>query len=159
LTQTAAQTEDPRAAGVRSAAWRIALLCLAVPLVMTFADGGRDLENSAEWFAECALGAVAGLATARWLVPISWHRHAWAGSLLIALAVTPPIVAQVIAFHVLLHHQSANLVMVRDVAGSVFGVTLVMVGLAYLVRRNPVQTHAAPAGPQLPSSWTACRRS
>jgi hypothetical protein len=135
---------------MRSAAWRVALLCLAIPLVMTFSTGGRDLENSAEWFAECALGAVAGLATARWLVPISWRRQPWAGSLLIAVAVAPMILGLALAFHVLVHHQRASPVMVRDVAASVFGITLVMVGLAYLMRRNEAQTHAAPTGAPAP---------
>jgi hypothetical protein len=150
LTQSAAHSQDPRAAGVRTAAWRIALLCLAVPLVMTIGSGGRDLENSAEWFAECALGAVVGFSTARWLVPVSWHRRAWAGSLVIALCVTPAIVALVMALHVFVHHQPASLAMLGETTGSVFGVTVVMVGLAYLVRRAPIQTHAAPAGAPAP---------
>jgi hypothetical protein len=135
---------------VRTAAWRIALLCLAVPLVMTISSGGRDLENSAEWFAECGLGAVTGLAAARWLVPVSWHRMAWAGSLLIAVVVTPSIVALVVALHVLVHHQPTNLQAMGEMTASVFGVTLVMVGLAYLVRRAPIQTHAAAAGAPAP---------
>ena len=133
---------------MRTAAWRIALMCLAIPLVMTIGDGGRDWENSAEWFGECALGAVSGLATARWIVPVSWHRRAWAGSLLIAVVVTVPVAAFVIALHVFIHHQTANLAAVSQVTSSVFGVALVMVGLAYLVRRVPIHTHvAAPDAP------------
>jgi DNA-binding LytR/AlgR family response regulator len=148
LTQSSAQIEDPRAQGVRAAAWRIALMCLAIPLVMVLIDGRHDWENAAELFAECALGAVVGLSAARWVVPVSWHRRALAGSLLLAVVITLPVAGFVIALHVILHHQSANLAAVDDVTPSVFGVTLVMVGLAYLVRRAPTQTLvAAPDAP------------
>jgi DNA-binding LytR/AlgR family response regulator len=133
---------------VRTAAWRIALMCLAVPLVMLLVDGRHDWESAADLFAECALGAVTGLSAARWIVPVSWHRRALAGSVLLAVIITAPIAALVIALHVVVHHQAATLALVGEITPSVFGVTLVMVGLAYLLRRPPIQTHVrAPDAP------------
>lgn len=131
---------------MRTAAWRVALMCLAVPLVMLLVS--RDWQNAAEMFAECALGAATGLASARWIVPVSWHRRPLAGSLLLAVLITIPIAAFVTALHVLLDHMPFSFAVVSQVVPSVFGVTLVMVGLAYLMRRPPIQTHlGAPDAP------------
>jgi DNA-binding LytR/AlgR family response regulator len=49
----------------------------------------------------------------------------------------------VVTLRVLIDHHRLTAGLLRDVLPSVFGVTLVMTGLAFLVRRPMTQTHAA----------------
>jgi hypothetical protein len=145
LTQTA--DEDPRPGGVRASAPRVLLMCVALALVVAISGAAGSLHNAVAWMAEAVIGGLCGLAASRWLVPPRWYlRRMWAVMLLIAVAITPPITAVSAAFNVLLAHKPLTWALIRDIAPQVFGVSLVMTGLAFLIRRHPTETHAAAAG-------------
>ena len=125
---------------------RVVLLCLGIAVLFGVA-GGDSLERWAEWGIETLSGAFFGLAAARWLVPASWYRRPlWAAALLIAAAVTGPMTGMVLACIVFLRRQLLSPGLVAEVLPQVFGTSLVITALAFLIRRHPTQTHAPPAG-------------
>ncbi|MFI4934428.1 MAG: LytTR family DNA-binding domain-containing protein [Caulobacterales bacterium] len=121
------------------------LACIAVVLVIGVSGAAREPEQMIAWLAESICGALCGLLAARWLVPHAWYTDAlWAAALLIAAAVTLPVSGVVLAFLIGFRHQPFNLLLIREILPQVFATSLVMTALAFLVRRNPTQTHAAP---------------
>jgi len=131
--------------GFRATAIRVVLACLAVSAVIGVSRS-TSLEATAEWVVQALLGASIGLAVARWLTPAAWfHNRLWAAALLIASAVTLPLATVVLACLVVLHHAALNRSLVVQVLPAVFGSSLMMTALAFLVRRAPTQTYASPA--------------
>lgn len=138
--------EDPRA-GVLAMVTRVVLLCLGVAVLFGVSGGAANFERWAEWALETLSGGFFGLIAARWLVPASWYRRPlWAAALLIAAAVTVPMTGMVLACIKFLRHQPLTLALVAEVLPQVFGTSLVITALAFLIRRHPTQTHAPAAG-------------
>jgi DNA-binding LytR/AlgR family response regulator len=145
LTSTPAAEAEDRERAFRATAVRVILVCLAVALVIGVSGAARTAADAALWIVQSLTGALIGLAVARFLVPQAWFRdRLWAAALAIAAGVTLPVSAVVLVFAVFLRHAPATLGLVWDVLPSVFGTSLVMTALAFLVRRMPTQTHAAP---------------
>jgi hypothetical protein len=110
----------------------------------------RSITEAGVWLGEASIGAVSGLAAARWLAPVTWYRtRIWAVVLLIASAGTLPIVAAVLARISVLDHVHLTWAIIGQVAPQVFATSLVMATLAIMVRpRLSTQTHgAAPDAP------------
>jgi DNA-binding LytR/AlgR family response regulator len=146
VTQSIAAPPDPRAEGVRNATVRVVLVAIAVALIFSV-SGAATWVQKAEWLVESVMGALVGLVAARRLVPISWYRNRlWAAALLIAAVVTVPIAAFVLFCVGALNHIPVTWKVVRTVIPSVFGTSVVMTALAFLVRPHATATHAAPAG-------------
>ncbi|HEY1752276.1 MAG TPA: LytTR family DNA-binding domain-containing protein [Caulobacteraceae bacterium] len=145
MTQTI--TENQRAAGVRGSAPRVLLMCAALALVMAISGAAGSVHNAVAWFAEAIAGGLCGLAASRWIVPRSWFSgRMLAAMLAVAAIITPPITAVALAFNVLPAHRAVTWPMIAGIAPSVFGVALVMTGLAFLLRPHSTQTRAAPQG-------------
>lgn len=135
---------DPRADGMRASAWRILAMCLAVSLVMGVSGMTHSLWESGAWLLEATFGGLIGIAAGRWLVPVTWYRsRLWAAVLLIAVVITAPMSAAILARIALLQHVPMTWTIVREVAPQVFASSLVMTALAFMLRRHPTQTHAA----------------
>jgi DNA-binding LytR/AlgR family response regulator len=140
----AGPTSDPRADGMRASAWRILAMCLAVALVMGVSGMTHSLWETGTWMAEATIGALCGIAAGRWLVPVTWYRsRLWAAVLLIAVVITAPISATILARLAFLQHVRLTWPIVGEVAPQVFATSLVMTALAFMLRRHPTQTHAA----------------
>jgi len=124
-------------------------VCVAVALVVGISGTTHSLTEALQWCVDSAIGAVIGLAVARWWVPQSWfHDKLWAAALMIAVSVAAPLTLVILGWLVLLHHVPLSLGLVGDVLPSAFGSSLVMTALAFLVRRAPTVTHAgAPTAP------------
>ncbi|HWF77076.1 MAG TPA: LytTR family DNA-binding domain-containing protein [Caulobacteraceae bacterium] len=157
LTQPDACTPepDPRALGIRTSSWRILAMCLAIAVVMVVSGTARSVWDAGAWLAEAMIGGLVGIAAGRWIVPVAWYRsRLWAAVLLIAVIVTVPIIATVLARIALLQHVRLTAPLVAEVAPQVFAATLMMTGLAFLLRRHPTQTHAAAADAPAPKFLT-----
>jgi hypothetical protein len=142
--------DDPRAQAVFGpSAWRVGLAIGAVTLVITISGLAPTPEAKLQWVLSDAVGFGAGIIAARWLVPWTWWRdRLWAAALLIGGVASAPIAATVVACLVLLRHQPLTLGLAAGVLPSVLGSSLVLTGLAFLVRRNsgpPAVTAAGPA--------------
>ena len=143
--------DEYRLTSFRTNAVRIVLACLAVALVIGASSSSANLEVAAEWAVQSLFGAAVGLAVARWLTPARWFDdRLWAAALLIAGSVTLPVATMVLARLALLQHQMLTLGLIGQVLPSVFGSSLTMTALAFLVRRTPTRTHAAPAAASPP---------
>jgi hypothetical protein len=135
---------DPGADTMRAPAWRILAMCLAVALVMGVSGMTRSLSETGTWMAEATVGALCGIAAGRWIVPVTWYRsRLWAAVLLIAVIITAPISAAILARIAILQHVPLTWPIVGEVAPQVFATSLVMTALAFMLRRHPTQTHAA----------------
>jgi hypothetical protein len=135
----------------RASAVRVLLVCVGVALVIGISGAARTTTQMAEWLMESLIGGAIGLAAARWLVPTAWfNSRIWAAALMIAAVITAPLTAVVLAGLVFLNHETLSLGLVRQVAPSVFGTSVVMTALAFLARRAPTQTHASPPSAPLP---------
>jgi hypothetical protein len=143
-TTPAAELEQQRNAGVRASALRSLAIAAAISAVMAISGGGR-LSDALEWFVEAAVGTLIGLAASRWIVPASWYvdRQPFA-VVAIAAIVTLPVTLVVVAANVVLHHQPLGAALLLRVVPSVFVIGLIMVGLAFLLRRRTTQTYAGP---------------
>lgn len=129
---------------MRASAWRILAMCLAVALVMGLSGMARNVWDAGAWLFEATLGGLIGIAAGRWLVPVTWHRsRLWAAVLLIALVITAPISATVLARVAIFEHVPVTWRLVGQVAPQVFAATVVMTALAFMLRRHPTQTFAA----------------
>ena len=125
---------------------RILLACLAVAAVIGLSGGGRNLADVGAWCLETVVGVAIGVVVARRLVPQAWFTtRLWAAGLTIACSVSLPMAALVIALHVWGEHERLTMGMLEVALPSVFGSSLVMTGLAFMVRRPVTQTHAAKA--------------
>ncbi|MGH6957634.1 MAG: LytTR family DNA-binding domain-containing protein [Caulobacteraceae bacterium] len=123
---------------------RAAAVCLAVAMVLALSGGAHNPWQAARWCAEALCGVALGVAVARWLTPAHWFREKlWAAVLLIAVAITAPLVAIDLGLSVWLGHAPFSLGLVRGAAPTVFATTLAMTALALMVRRPPTETHAA----------------
>ncbi|MEJ0067202.1 MAG: LytTR family DNA-binding domain-containing protein [Caulobacteraceae bacterium] len=143
-TTDAYEDEEARRA-FRITAVRVVAVCMAVALVIGISGAAHDLEDAVRWCVDSAIGAAVGLAVARWWVPKSWfHEKLWAAALVIAVAVAAPLTLAILGWIVLVRHVPLSLSLVGSVLPSAFGSTLVMTALAFMVRRQPTQTHAAP---------------
>jgi hypothetical protein len=130
---------------MQGSAWRVLALCLAVALVMGVSGMARNLWESGVWLFEATVGALCGIAAGRWIVPVTWYRNRlWAAVLLIAAVITVPIIATVLARIAVLEHVPLTWPLIGEIAPQVFATSLVMTALAFLLRRHPTQTHAAP---------------
>ena len=124
---------------------RVLLACLTVALVMGLSGAARDVWDAVQWGVDSLVGAVMGLVVARWWVPRAWFdEKPWAAALLIAVSITLPLALVVVGWLLLLRHLPLSLSLVLGVLPTVFGTSLVMTALAFLVRNNPTRTHAAP---------------
>jgi hypothetical protein len=140
--------EDPRAEGVRAAALRVLGMNLAIAVVMGVSGVAGGFEQTVEWLGEALLGSAVGLAAARWVVPYLWISYRpVAGVVAIAAVVTVPLSVTVTTLNVTLHHMVLSPLVALRVLGAVFASSLVMVALAILIRRRPIQTHAVPNAP------------
>jgi hypothetical protein len=124
---------------------RIVAVCVGIALVIGISGGLNDVRHVAEWLVESVLGALVGIAAARWLVPAAWYDQPWKAALTIAAAVTSPIAALVVGMQVLGGHERLSGSLVLGVLPTVFAISLVMTAIAFLVRRHPTQTHAGTA--------------
>jgi hypothetical protein len=139
---------DPRAEGVRAAALRVLFMCLAITVVLGVSGMAGGWEQTAEWAGESMLGAVAGLAAARWIVPYPWMAmRPILGIVAIAACVTVPLVVTVTVLALVMRHVPVTPLNLARVVGSVFATSLVMVALAVSIRRRPTQTHAVAGVP------------
>jgi hypothetical protein len=144
LTANIANQDAERA--FRASAIRVILACLAVALVIGVSGAARDIGDTLIWAVETVVGALMGITVARLWIPQAWFDDKlWAAALAIAGAVTLPMTALVLIVAVLWRHMPLSLALGWEVLPSVFGTSLVMTALAFLVRRTPTQTHAAPA--------------
>jgi DNA-binding LytR/AlgR family response regulator len=135
---------DPRGEAMRASTWRILAMCLAIALLMGVSGAAHSLWDFGAWLAEAMIGGLVGIAAGRWIVPVTWYRsRLWAAVLLIAVVITAPISAAVLARIALLEHVRVTGPLVAEVAPQVFATSLVMTALAFLLRRHPTQTHAA----------------
>jgi hypothetical protein len=142
------QASPPAASDFDRAFWistgRILLACLAVAAIISLSGGARSFADVAAWCLETLFGAAIGIVVARALVPQAWFTtKLWAAGLVIACSVSVPMAMLVVTLRVMLDHHRLTAGLLKDVLPSVFGVTLVMTGLAFLVRRPMTQTHAA----------------
>jgi DNA-binding LytR/AlgR family response regulator len=129
----------------RATAVRVVLASTAVALVIGLSGFARDRLDVVEWCVDSALGAVIGLAVARWWVPQAWfHEKLWAAALMIAVAVAAPLTLVIFGWIVFVRHVPLTLAVARGVLPSAFGSSLVMTALAFLLRRPATQTHAGP---------------
>ena len=136
---------------MRTSAWRILAMCLAIALVMGVSGMAHSVWDAAVWTVEATVGGLIGIAAGRWLVPVTWYRsHLWAAVLLIAVVIATPITAGVLARIVVLEHVRLTWSLVGEIAPQAFATSLVMTGLAFLLRRHPTQTHAAAADAPAP---------
>jgi DNA-binding LytR/AlgR family response regulator len=136
---------------MRVPAWRILAMCLAIALVMGVSGMARSVWDAAAWMVEATIGGLIGIGAGRWLVPVTWYRsHLWAAVLLIAAVISALLIAAVLARIALLEHVPLTWRLVGEIAPQVFATSLVMTGLAFLLRRHATQTHAAAAGAQPP---------
>jgi hypothetical protein len=118
---------------------------MAVAMVIGLSGAAHSVMDAVQWCVDSAIGAVLGLAVARWWVPEAWFREKlWAAALMIAASVVAPLTLVILGWLVFLHHVPMSLALVGGVLPSVFGSALVMTALAFLVRRPATQTHAAP---------------
>jgi hypothetical protein len=133
----------------RITAVRVVIACMAVALVIGFSGAAHNLMDALQWSVDSAIGAIIGLAVARWWVPRSWFEDKlWAAALVIAVSVAAPLTLVVLGWLVFLHHVPLSIGLVESVLPSAFGSTLVMTALAFLVRRPATRTHAAaPSAP------------
>jgi hypothetical protein len=138
---------DPRAETMRASAWRILAMCIAIALVMGVSGMAHSIWDTATWMVEAMVGGAIGIAAGRWIVPVTWYRsRLWAAALLIALVIALPMTLAVLARIALFEHVRLTWPLVADITPQVFGTSLVMTALAFLLRRHPTQTHAAPPG-------------
>jgi DNA-binding LytR/AlgR family response regulator len=129
---------------MRASTWRILAMCLAIALVMGVSGAAHSLWDFGAWLAETMTGGLIGIAAGRWLVPVTWYRsRLWAAVLLIAIVIAAPMTAAVLARVAFLEHVRVTGPLVAEIAPQVFASSLVMTGLAFLLRRHPTQTHAA----------------
>ena len=123
---------------------RILLACLAVAAVIGLSGGGHNLADVGAWCVETAFGVAIGVVVARRLIPQAWFTtKLWAAGLTIACSVIVPMAALVIVLHVWGDPRRLTMGLLLAALPSVFGSSLVMTGLAFLVRRPVTQTHAA----------------
>ena len=123
---------------------RILLACLAVAAVIGLSGGGHNLADVGAWCVETAFGVAIGVVVARRLIPQAWFTtKLWAAGLTIACSVSVPMAALVIVLHVWGDPRRLTMGLLLAALPSVFGSSLVMTGLAFLVRRPVTQTHAA----------------
>jgi LytTr DNA-binding domain len=139
---------EPAANDFDRASWisaaRIMLACLAVAAVIGLSGAARGVGDLLAWCIETVFGVAIGIVVARRLVPQAWFTaKLWAAGLVIASSISVPMALLVVTLRVLLDHQPLTAGLLKDVLPSVFGVTLAMTGLAFLVRRPMTQTHAA----------------
>ena len=128
----------------RITAVRVVAVCIAVALLIGLSGATHDWMDVLQWCVDSTIGAILGLAVARWWVPEAWFREKlWAAALMIAASVVAPLTLVILGWLVLLHHVPMSLALVGGVLPSVFGSALVMTALAFLVRRPATQTHAA----------------
>jgi DNA-binding LytR/AlgR family response regulator len=145
VTEAPTRPADRPGRDVWRAAPRVVLACLIVSLALSATGAIRSNQAALILVFESVTGALFGLVAARWLTPVSWYgQRAWAAALTIAAWVTLPMTGIVLALLVLREHVALTLGVVRQVAPQVFSVSLLMTALAFLVRRPPTQTHAAP---------------
>ena len=124
---------------------RVVLVCLLVALAIAASGGIRNGEGLFIVSGQAVSGGLIGLVVARWLVPASWYGSMnWAAALVIAACVAAPMTGIVLARIAFLEGAPITVALVREVAPEVFAVSLMMTALAFLVRRRPTQTHAAP---------------
>ena len=129
----------------RATAVRVVLACAAVALVIGLSGSVLDPLDIAQWCVDSVIGAAIGLSVARWWVPPAWLREKlWAAALMIAASVAPPMTFVILGWVTLVRHVPLSLTLVANILPSVFGSSLVMTALAFLVRRPSTQTHAAP---------------
>ena len=137
MSARASRTADSRAAGIRGSALRVIGLCLAVGAVMGLSGIARGWEAMGEWALDSTAGACLGLAAGRWVVPASWYQsRLWAAVPLIAIVIFGPLSALVFLLQVFVHHQPPTQRLAFSLAPSVFGTSLVMTCLAFMVRRR-----------------------
>lgn len=136
---------------MRASTWRILAMCVAIALVMGVSGMAHSLWDAVAWLLEATAGGLIGIAAGRWIVPVTWYRtRLWAAVLLIAVIIATPITATVLARIAILEHVPLTGALVREIAPSAFGTSLVMTALAFLLRRHPTQTHAAAADAPAP---------
>jgi hypothetical protein len=151
LSHTDAPAGDPRGDVLRTSAWRILAMCLAIALVMGVSGMAHSIWDTAVWMVEATTGGLIGIAAGRWLVPVTWYRsRLWAVVLLITVIIALPLTAAVLARVALLGHVRVTWRLVGEIAPEVFATSLVMTSLAFMLRRHPTQTHAAAAGAPAP---------
>ena len=140
---------DPRAGVFTASALRVAAACVAVTLIIVISGVAPSTKEKIQWGLSNIFGFVGGIAAARWLVPWSWfQRRIWAAALVIAACATLSVAPVILACLVLLRHRHLSLSLAADVLPTVFASSVVMTGLAFLVRRPSTQTHtAAPGAP------------
>ena len=119
-------------------------MCLAIALVMGASGMAHSVWDVATWVLEATIGGLIGIAAGRWVVPVTWYRsRLWAAALLIAVVIALPMTAAILLRIALVEHARLNWRLVEQITPQVFGTSLVMTALAFLVRRQPTQTHAA----------------
>jgi len=125
---------------------RVLVACLAVAAVIGLSGAAQSLADVGAWCLETVFGVAVGVVVGRRVVPQVWFTtRLWAAGLTIAGCVSVPMAVLVIAMHTLGQHRPLTVGLLEGALPSVFGSTLVMTGLAFLVRRPMTQTHAAPA--------------
>ena len=142
--RTDSERDDPGRDATRVTTWRILAMCLAVALVMGVSGAAHTLWDTVWWMAEATAGGLIGILAGRWVVPVTWYRsRLWAAVLLIAVVIAAPITATVLARLALLQGVAMTLRLAGEIAPQVFATSLVMTGLAFLLRPHATQTHAA----------------
>lgn len=140
----AAPDEESRA--WRAHSIRVVAACVAVGFVVVISGGARTPQEAVTMVVEIAAGATLGLTVGRFLSRRPWFRdRVWARLLVITLAITLPMTAVVTSLTIILRGQVLTVQLLNQILPTVFAVSLVMTGLAMLVRQ-PTRTHASPAG-------------
>jgi len=145
-TREACDEADEERRAFRITAIRVVLVAIVMAVLLGVSQGANNLLDIAGSCLETAVGAGLGLTAGRLWVPRHWyHDKLWAAALAITASVTLPITAIVVTWHVLIDHRALTFGLLINVLPSVFGTSLVMTAVAFLVRRPSTQTHAAPA--------------
>jgi hypothetical protein len=145
-TRETCDEEEEERRNFRITAIRVVLVAIVMAVLLGVAQGASNLLDIVGSCLETAVGAGLGLTAGRMWVPRRWyHDKLWAAALAITASVTLPITIIVVAWHVLIDHRALTPGLLLNVLPSVFGTSLVMTAVAFLVRRPSTQTHAAPA--------------
>ena len=140
------QVGEPKLSDARSASIRVILVCVGIAVALGVSTGFGDPEGALEMLVESLVGALLGIAVSRTLVPAAWFDQPWKAALAITVAVTLPLAGVVLGFQVWVHHSHLTASLLANLLPRVFGTSLVMVAIAFLVRRRPTQTHEAAKG-------------
>ncbi len=142
----------PPARDVARAWFRIIVVTGVVAAILAvsggFGAGGMTIVSRlAYWLAMSAVGVTIGVLIGMYVIPRHWFTlRPWVAWTVIVLALWAPMSLVVAVANAWIGHRALTPALVWRVAPSTLATTAALSALAFLVRRrDPVETHAAPA--------------